>query len=62
MNMKSNFKIETLLIKLACCLAYVTWLVILNNYRRSLRTEGVFDLSDLSSESGIDSGSETESD
>ena len=62
MNMKSNIKIETLLIKLACFLAYVTWLVILNNYRRSLRIEGVYDLSDLSSESGIDSGTETESD
>ena len=60
--MKLNFKIETLLIKLACCLAYATWLVLLNNYKRSLRIEGIFDLSDLDSESGIDSGTETESD
>ena len=47
--------IETLLLKLTCTLAYTTMLVILDNHRKSLRTEGVFDLSDLDSESGIES-------
>ena len=55
-HLKAKIKIlETLLLRLTCSLAYTTMLVILDNYRKSLRTVGVYDLSDLDSESGIES-------
>ena len=54
--LKTKIKIfKTLLLNLACTLAYTTMLVIIDNHKKSLRTEGVYDLSDLDSESGFES-------
>ena len=58
-HLKAKIKtFKTFLLKLTCTLAYTTMLVILDNHRKSLRTVGVYDLSDLDSESGIESSEE----